>query len=55
MPDKRNKRLFVADIFKVGKLRETKGIQNKGNYAVRTILEILSMAEVRRELDRPGK
>lgn len=52
MPDKRNKRLFVAAIFKVGKLRETKGIQNKGNYAVRTILEILSMAEVRRELDR---
>lgn len=52
MPDKRNKRLFVAAIFKAGKLRETKGIQNKGNYAVRTILEILSMAEVRRELDR---
>lgn len=40
MPDKRDKRLFVAAIFKVCKLRETKGIQNKGNYAARTILEI---------------
>lgn len=52
MPDKRDKRLFVAAIFKVCKLRETKGIQNKGNYAARTILKTLSMAEVRRELDR---
>ena len=33
MPDKRNKRLFVAVIFKVSNLRETKGTQNKENCA----------------------